>query len=52
LHENEVPFINGGHHVEWAPDITTEVSLGVIVGSIAISAIASIVQLRKKATNQ
>ena len=49
LHENEVPFINGGHHVEWAPDITTEVSLGVIVGSIAVSAIASIVQLRKKA---
>ena len=48
LHENEVPFINGGHHVEWAPDITTEVSLGVIVGSIAVSAIASIVQLRKK----
>jgi tellurite resistance protein TerC len=49
LHENEVPFINGGHHVEWAPDITTEVSLGVIVGSIAVSAIASIVQLRQKA---
>ena len=51
LHENEVPFINGGHQVEWAPDITTEVSLAVIVGSIAVSAIASIIQIRKKAKN-
>ena len=23
LHENEVPFINGGHPVEWAPEIGT-----------------------------
>ena len=22
LHENELPFINGGQHVEWAPEIT------------------------------
>ncbi|MFL6154685.1 MAG: TerC family protein, partial [Marmoricola sp.] len=21
LHENELPFVNGGHHVGWAPDI-------------------------------
>src|SRR4029079_7019126 len=21
LHENELPFINGGEHVSWAPDI-------------------------------
>lgn len=46
LHENELPFINGGQHVEWAPEIGTFASLGVIVGSMAIAVIASIVKLR------
>ena len=32
LHENELPFINGGEHVDWAPEIDTFASLGVIVG--------------------
>ena len=32
LHTNTVPFINGGEHVEWAPEIPISVSLGVIVG--------------------
>ena len=27
LHENELPFINGGEHVSWAPDIPIWVSL-------------------------
>jgi tellurite resistance protein TerC len=46
LHENEVPFINGGQHVEWAPEIGTFASLGVIVGSMAIAVIASVIKLR------
>ncbi|MEO8261208.1 MAG: TerC family protein [Pseudolysinimonas sp.] len=46
LHENEVFFINGGHPVEWAPEIGTFASLGVIVGSMAIAVIASVVKLR------
>jgi tellurite resistance protein TerC len=46
LAENEVPFINGGHHVEWAPDIDTLTSLGVIVGAMAIAVIASLIKLR------
>ncbi|HWH27267.1 MAG TPA: TerC/Alx family metal homeostasis membrane protein [Pseudolysinimonas sp.] len=46
LHENELPFINGGHHVEWAPEIPTFVSLGVIVGSMAVAVVASVVKLR------
>ncbi len=46
LHENELPFINGGQHVEWAPEIGTFVSLGVIVGAMAVAVIASIVKLR------
>jgi tellurite resistance protein TerC len=46
LHENELPFINGGHHVEWAPEIGTFTSLGVIVGAMAIAVIASVIRLR------
>ncbi|HLS92292.1 MAG TPA: TerC family protein [Microbacterium sp.] len=43
LHVNELPFINGGEHVDWAPEIDNWTSLGVIVGAIAISTIASLV---------
>ncbi len=46
LHENEVPFINGGQAVEWAPEISTWVSLGVIIGAMAVATIASLVKLR------
>jgi tellurite resistance protein TerC len=47
LHENELPFINGGQHVEWAPEIDTWTSLAVIVGSMAIAVIASLIKLRR-----
>jgi tellurite resistance protein TerC len=46
LHENEVFFINGGQHVEWAPEIPTTVSLAVIVGAMAVAVIASVIRLR------
>ena len=46
MHLNEVPFINGGHHVEWAPDIPIWVSLVVIVGTLAVTAVASLVKDR------
>lgn len=46
LHTNEVPFINGGDHVEWAPEIGTLTSLGVIVASMAVAVAASLVRLR------
>jgi tellurite resistance protein TerC len=49
LHENEVFFINGGQHVEWAPEIDTFTSLGVIVGAMAIAVIASVIKLRMDA---
>src|SRR5690606_40585946 len=44
LHENEVPFINGGEHIEWIPVINTWMSLGVIVGDMAIATIARLVK--------
>ena len=46
LHENELPFINGGESVEWAPEISTFTSLAVIVGAMAIAVVASLVKLR------
>jgi tellurite resistance protein TerC len=46
MHENELPFINGGEHIEWAPEISTVTSLLVIVGSMAIATIASLIKVR------
>jgi tellurite resistance protein TerC len=49
MHENELPFINGGEHIAWAPDIPILVSLGVIVGVLAVTTVASLVADRKRA---
>ena len=46
LHENELPFINGGESVEWAPEISTFTSLAVIVVAMAVAVIASLIKLR------
>jgi tellurite resistance protein TerC len=43
MHVNELPFINGGDHIEWAPNIDSITSLGVIVASIAVSAVVSVI---------
>jgi len=37
MHVNELPFINGGHHIEWVPDISTAVSLAVIIGTLVVA---------------
>ncbi|MFG6502426.1 TerC/Alx family metal homeostasis membrane protein [Microbacterium sp. P05] len=42
LHVNELPFINGGEHIEWIPEISTMVSLAVIVLSMAVATAASL----------
>ncbi|MFC4787006.1 TerC family protein [Nocardioides sp. MAHUQ-72] len=42
MHENELPFINGGEHIEWAPDIPIWLSLVIIVGTLAVTAIVSL----------
>ena len=46
MHENELPFINNGQHIEWAPEISTWTSLAVILASMAIATIASLVKIR------
>jgi tellurite resistance protein TerC len=45
LHENELPFINGGQHVA-VPEIPTLASLGVIVVTLAITTVASLYKTR------
>ena len=49
LHTNELPFVNGSKPVEWAPEIPTLASLGVIVGVLAIAAVASLIKTRRDA---
>jgi tellurite resistance protein TerC len=48
LHENTLPFVNGGEHVGWAPDIPIWVSLVVIVGTLAVTTIASLASDRRR----
>jgi tellurite resistance protein TerC len=47
LHLNELPFINGGEHVEWAPEIPIWLSLTVIVGILAATAVLSLAASRR-----
>jgi len=44
LADNNVPFINGGEHVEWAPHIPIWLSLTIILGTLAIATIASLIK--------
>ncbi|MGY4642567.1 TerC family protein [Cellulomonas sp. URHB0016] len=46
LHVNELPFINGGEPVEWAPEIPTWLSLAFILGTLAVATIASLLKTR------
>ena len=45
LHENELPFINGGEHVP-VPEIPTLLSLGVIIVTLIITTAASLYKTR------
>ncbi len=47
LHLNELAFINGGHHVGWAPEIPIWLSLTVIVGTLAVTAVLSLAASRR-----
>lgn len=42
MHVNELPFINNGEHIEWAPEISTWTSLAVIVASMVVATVASL----------
>jgi tellurite resistance protein TerC len=49
LHENTLPFVNGGEPVSWAPDLPIWTSLLVIVGTLAVTTVASLVADRRRA---
>ena len=44
LHSNQLPFINGGHGVHWAPEIPIWLSLLVIVSTLGAATAASLVK--------
>ncbi|HET7723992.1 MAG TPA: TerC family protein, partial [Propionibacteriaceae bacterium] len=46
LHENTVPFINGGRPLH-VVEIPTGLSLGVIVGVLAVTVVASLLKPRR-----
>lgn len=52
LKENELPFINGGEHVSWAPDIPISVSLGVIVGILVVTTVVSLMASRRQSREE
>ncbi len=45
LHENTLSFINGGEHVS-VPEISTPVSLSVIIGILVVATVASLLRTR------
>ncbi len=47
LHTNELPFLNGGEHIETIPEISTTVSLVFIVVVLAITTATSLVRDRR-----
>jgi tellurite resistance protein TerC len=51
MHTNELPFVNGGKPIEWAPEIDTWTSLAVIILSMAVATIASLVKLKRSGTS-
>ncbi|MGA5462921.1 TerC family protein [Mycobacterium sp. NPDC050041] len=51
LHENELPFINGGEPVP-VPEIPTLLSLGVIIVTLIITTIASLYRTRGKSAEE
>jgi len=47
MHTNELPFINGGEPIEWAPEIPILVSLGTIVVILGVTAALSLWSSRR-----
>ncbi len=44
LHENNLPFLNGGKPLHWVPDIPISVSLGAIVLILGVTTVASLIK--------
>ena len=46
LHENTLPFINGGEHIDSVPTIPIWLSLTIILGVILVATVASLIKTR------
>jgi tellurite resistance protein TerC len=49
LHDNNLPFINGGEHITAIPHIPIWLSLGIIISTLTVTTLASLVRSRKDA---
>jgi tellurite resistance protein TerC len=49
LHTNNLPFINGGEPVSWAPEIPIWLSLVFIIGTLAVTTVWSLLASRAQA---
>jgi tellurite resistance protein TerC len=49
IHRNDLPFINGGKEIEWAPEIPIWLSLVVIVLALGVATVASLVKSSRDA---
>ena len=52
LHDNNLPFINGGDPVSWIPEIPVWASLAVIVGSLGVTTVASLLHSRRTGVSE
>lgn len=52
LHENTLPFINGGQHVTAIPEVSTPLSLILILGILTVTTIASLLKSRSDARRE
>lgn len=52
MHENELPFINGGEHIDWAPEISIGVSLAVIVVTLVVTTVVSLLVSRSRTPDE
>ncbi|MEV4760148.1 TerC family protein [Micromonospora sp. NPDC049559] len=44
LADNNLPFVNGGEHVSWAPHVPIWLSLTFILGSLGVATVASLIK--------
>ncbi|MFD2094226.1 TerC family protein [Blastococcus deserti] len=52
LHENTLPFINGGEHIDAVPTVPIWLSLTIILGVLVIATVASLVKTRGQFTSE
>ena len=52
LHTNTLPFINGGEHVSWAPEIPIWLSLTIIITVLTVTTVASLLASRRAAAEK